>query len=669
MTTYAPRLGKRAAAIIAGAATLVALSFVGAGPASAASRTTFNGSKPSWAVSANSDGTPADDTSVEGEIYLPLRNEAAAEALAVGVSTPTSPLYRHSLSPDAWIAKFSPTKADSNTLVNYLVGQGVTIVSVPKSREYVVFRGTADQINTIFSASLKTYSYGGRQLIAPSVAPSLPASIGGLVSGISIDQSRLLTHPDSIAQGSIPQPKAPQSFAKLAAPSTATPSYVVNAPCSAYMGQNIATIPSAYGETQVDTTNCGYTAAQLRSAYGLQTLSNHGINGSGQTVAIIDAYASPTIQSDVNQFSANAGEPLLRHGQYQQIVPPASSFADEALCQYPSGWQTEQTLDVESVHGLAPGANILYVGGYNCGGGLDIAASTIIDNKLANIVSNSYSDGTEELPPDVVAGENDLYVQAAGEGIGMYFSTGDDGDNTDLGESAQPSFPATDPFVTGVGGTSVGINKAGNISFETGWGDQLDQIVLGADGVTPTYVDPLPGSVFAGGAGGGTSSLFAEPAYQKGIVPNSLSGGYRVSPDISADADPYTGYMIGYTPIIDDSTLQTGSYGTVTYGGTSLASPLVAAQIAIVQQATHSTIGFANPTLYGLDKILPGSFRDVKHANPPIALAYDSLVSGHTWLITLDRDTTLTTANGYDNVTGIGGLTYGLLTLLAAGRH
>jgi hypothetical protein len=59
----------------------------------------------------------------------------------------------------------------------------------------------------------------------------------------------------------------------------------------------------------------------------------------------------------------------------------------------------------------------------------------------------------------------------------------------------------------------------------------------------------------------------------------------------------------------------------------------------------------------------------VKHANPPIALAYDSKVSGHSWLITLDRDTSLTTANGYDNVTGIGGLTYGLLTLLAEGRH
>jgi subtilase family serine protease len=667
MTTFSPRFLRRAAAITAGVATVIGMSFIGAGSASAADRTTFAGSKPAWATPADVSGTPAADTTVEGEVYLPLRNEAAAEALATAVSSPLSPLYRHPMTPDAWIAKFSPTRADSNSLVTFLKSQGATIVSVPKSREYVVFRATTDQMNATFDSSLKTYSYGGRQLIAPSVAPSLPSAVGSLVSAVSIDQGRMLTHPDSIAQGALPAPKGPQSFSKQA-PAIATP--VIAAPCSSYMGQFTATVPPAYGTTTVDTNNCGYTAAQLRGAYGVQSLANAHVNGSGQTVAIIDAYASPSIVGDVNVFSTNAGEPTLKPGQYSQIVPPVSSFADQDACQDPSGWQTEQTLDVESVHGVASGANILYVGGYNCGGGLDIATSTILDNKLANIVSNSYSDATEAIPTDVLAGENDLYVQAAGEGIGEYFSSGDDGDLTDLGETAQPSFPTTDPFVTGVGGTSLGIGKTGNIAFETGWGDQFDQII--STGGVNSYIDPLPGSLFVGGAGGGTSAVFAEPSYQKGIVPSSLSGGFRVSPDISADADPYTGYMIGYRPILDDTNPilpNVGPYQTVTYGGTSLASPVVAAQIAIVQQATHSVIGFANPTLYGLDRILPGSFRDVKHANPPIALAYDSKVSGHSWLITLDTDSSLTTANGYDNVTGIGGLTYGLLTLLAEGRH
>jgi subtilase family serine protease len=666
MTTFSPRLLRRAAAITAGVATIIGMSFIGAGSASAADRTTFAGSKPAWAVTANDAGTPAADTSIEGEVYLPLRNEAAAEALANAVSSPLSPLYRHPVSPDAWISRFSPSKSDSNALVNYLKSQGVTIISVPKSREYVVFRGTADQLNSIFDAALKTYDYGGRQLVAPSIAPSLPTAIGSLVSAVSIDQGRFLTHPDSIAQGDIPAPSGPKSFAKQT-PSIDTP--VIAAPCSNYIGQFTATVPPAYGKTVVPTNNCGYAPSQFRAAYGLQSLANAHINGAGQTVAIIDAYSSPKIVQDVNTFSANAGEPQLKPGQYSQIVPAASAFADQEACGEPSGWQTEQTLDVESVHGVATGANILYVGGYNCGGGIDIAMSTIVDNKLANIVSNSYSDATEAIPSDVIAGENELYVQAAGEGIGEYFSSGDDGDLTDLGESPQPSFPTTDPFVTGVGGTSLGIGKTGNIVFETGWGDEFDQIVAGTGGAI-SYAEPLPGSIFAGGAGGGTSSIFAEPAYQKGVVPNALSGGFRVTPDISADADPYTGYMIGYRPILDDTNpTVVGAYQTVTYGGTSLASPLVAAQIAIVQQATHSAIGFANPTLYGLDRIAPNTFRDVKHANPPLALAYDSKVSGHSWLVTLDTDTSLTTANGYDNVTGIGGLTYGLLTLLAQGRH
>jgi hypothetical protein len=88
-----------------------------------------------------------------------------------------------------------------------------------------------------------------------------------------------------------------------------------------------------------------------------------------------------------------------------------------------------------------------------------------------------------------------------------------------------------------------------------------------------------------------------------------------------------------------------------------------------VQQSTRSTIGFANPTLYAIDRILPFSFRDVLPANPPIALAYTSKTSGNSYLVTLDHDTSLTTQRRYDDVTGIGAVSFTLLTLLAQGRH
>ena len=163
--------------------------------------------------------------------------------------------------------------------------------------------------------------------------------------------------------------------------------------------------------------------------------------------------------------------------------------------------------------------------------------------------------------------------------------------------------------------------------------------------------------------------MFAAPAYQQGVVPTSLSHGFRVSPDIAALADPYTGFSVGIRPIIDDATLAVGDFTRETYGGTSLASPLTAAQIAIVQQATRTSIGFANPTLYGLDRILPSSFRDVQPLHPTKALVYTSAYSGNSYLISLDQDTTLKTPRRYDAVTGIGGVTFGLLSLVAAGRH
>src|SRR6185312_320420 len=146
--------------------------------------------------------------------------------------------------------------------------------------------------------------------------------------------------------------------------------------------------------------------------------------------------------------------------------------------------------------------------------------------------------------------------------------------------------------------------------FETGWGDILDKVVNNA------YTAALPGNLYGGGAGGGVSALFAQPAYQKGVVPNSLATSVdgtpsRVVPDVSDLADPYTGFQIALRPIIDDSTLQTGAFEYDTYGGTSLASPITAAKMALVQAATGARIGFANPALYMAAKSKPAAFHDV----------------------------------------------------------
>jgi subtilase family serine protease len=635
----------------------------GAGAANAADRIPFTHSVPSWATAANDAGAAPASQTFEAEIYLPLRDPQGAAALATAVSTPGNPAFRQTLSPAQWISRFSPTQADSDAVVSFLTAAGLTITAVPASRQYVVFRGTAKQLGSAFGTSLHSYKYAGRQLVAPSTAPSLPSAVGIKISAVSLDQSRTLTKPNSITQGDLGASGDPQPSRKAAAPP------VVTTPCSHYTGENIVTVPPSYnGQTQYGTYNCGYTPAQLRSAYGLSDLSAKGVNGSGQTIAIIDAYASPSILQDVNTYSAANGEPGLTTSSYQQLVPQPSEFTDQAACQYPSGWQGEQTLDVESAHGIAPGAHILYVGGANCGGGLDVAMSKILDNKLATIVSNSYGNAGEAIPADVIQGEVNLQVQAAGEGIGLYFSSGDSGDETARLGYPSPDFPASSPWVTSVGGTSMGIDKSGNLAYEAGWGDTVDQIVKDASG-NLVYTQPLPGTRFVGGAGGGASAVFAEPDYQKNAVPAALANGHRVSPDVAALADPYTGFQIGIRPIVNDVTLATGGFVNETYGGTSLASPIVAAQIAIVQQSTRTSIGFANPTLYGIQRVLPNSFRDVVPQNPTQAVAYTSRISGNSYLVSFDQDTSLKTATGYDSVTGLGGVSFPVLTLVAAGRH
>lgn len=604
------------------------------------------GSVPSWATPRNDLGVAAAVTSVEGEIYLPLRNEAGAQALALAVSTPGSSSYGKYLTPQQWINTYSPTRRDFNDIVKFVKSAGLTVTATPESRQYVVFRGPASAINLAFNTTLHTYSFAGRDLVAPNSTPKVPTSIMAQVKGLTIDQGRLLTHPNTVT----PDANTPGVSANQR---SATPP-PAPAPCSTYFGQHRVTVPEAYGQTSFPTNICGYVPDQLRSAYGLSKLVNGGTNGAGQTVAIVDAYASPSIVSDTNLYALKTGSQPLLGSQYRQIVPKVKDFSDVAACQGTAGWQGEQTLDVQSAHGVAPGAKILYVGGFNCGGGLDIALSKILDHKLSNIVSNSYGNTGEAVPSSVLQGEVNQHVQAAVEGIGLYFSSGDNGDEAaNLGYTS-PDFPASSPFVTAVGGTSLEIGANSSYLNETGWGSSLSQIKDNG------YVPAVPGN-FSSGAGGGVSSQFAQPAYQKGVVPyglaNSKGGGAaRVSPDVAALADPYTGFLIGLSPITNDATQSTGQFITETYGGTSLASPITAAQVAVAQQATGKTVGFANPALYAGYKQDRSITRDVKPLNPQGAVVYKSARSGNTYLVSLDKDSSLTTTRGYDDTTGLGSL-------------
>ena len=428
---------------------------------------------------------------------------------------------------------------------------------------------------------------------------------------------------------------------RAAGPNDAVPP---RASCSAYWDQHEQVGPLAYGKTSFPTNNCGYTAAQLRTAYGIQSTVAHHQDGKGVTVAIIDAYASPTIVSDTNQLAALNSEPQLAAGQYSETDLGPFDLQDECG---PTGWNEEETLDVAAVHSMAPGANIHYVGAQDCDAGIDGAINYVLQNHSADIVSNSYGETGEDGLGDEVALEHSLFLQAALEGIGFYFSSGDDGDDVIDGlPHPEPDYPSSDPLVTAVGGTSLAVNSANGYLFETSWGDDADPVNFATS--PSSYSEPLPGEFIFGG-GGGVSALFTEPLYQRLAVPRSLatlngSTPMRVVPDVAAVGDPETGFEIVFQ----------GGVGVI--GGTSLAAPVFAGFQAVASQHRRSAIGFANPLLYvlGLGRQV---FHDVTAPAQPTAMMTQS---GRN-LLTMGQDSSLTATRGYDDTTGLGTPTTALL--------
>jgi subtilase family serine protease len=313
------------------------------------------------------------------------------------------------------------------------------------------------------------------------------------------------------------------------------------------------------------------------------------------------------------------------------------------------GWYTEQTLDVEAVHAIAPGASIVYVGAQSPTD-LDLVAAInmIAEKNLASIVSNSY--GSAEGQGNDFVVWNAAVKHAALKGIGIYFASGDNGDESNRIFTISADFPASLPGVTAVGGTSLALGQTNQRVFEAGW--QTTASFLTTPAVAPDaapaapYWDPPAPGFYVFGARGGTSLVYDQPKYQRGVVPEELANlpgaPARVVPDVSMLADPLTGFTIGQTT--------DGVYAESTTGGTSLACPLFAASIALAEQRASKPLGFANPKIY---KNRKKAFRDITPLAEVQALVLPSAQGNIS--ATIDyAGLSIKTAKGYDNVTGLG---------------
>ena len=251
------------------------------------------------------------------------------------------------------------------------------------------------------------------------------------------------------------------------------------------------------------------------------------LDGTGASVAVVDAYNSPTIRYDSTHYASENGDRGYAPGQYVSTTP--ASFRFKTACGY-TGWYGEQTLDVEAVHAMAGGARIHYYGAKSCAD--DDFTDTIqqvVDDNDVQIVSNSYGEPEDALTTDGIAANEAVYLQGAAEGISFLFSSGDNGDELAKTGLKQADADASDPYVTAVGGTATGIGPSGELEFQTGWGTGLAPLSKDGKSWDPT--------VFQSGAGGGVSRLFNQPSYQRGVY----NSAYRTVPDVAMDANPATG--------------------------------------------------------------------------------------------------------------------------------
>ncbi len=308
----------------------------------------------------------------------------------------------------------------------------------------------------------------------------------------------------------------------------------------------------------------GYTPAQVRHAYGFDQISFNGVagTGSGQTIAIVDAYDDPNIAADLHQFDRAFGLPdpvFTRVNQAGGGQLPAASAT----------WAIEITLDVEWAHAIAPGANILLVEA-NSSSNADLFAAATWAAKQSGVSVVSMSWGTPEFASE--ASFDSIFTTPAGHpGVTFLAAPGDAG--------APASYPSASPNVIGVGGTTLSLGSSGAWAGESGW---------------------------SGGAGG-LSAYETRPSYQQGVVTQGTT--QRASPDVAYDADPATGF-----PIYDTYNFPVAA-PWAQYGGTSAGTPQWAALIAIADQGRaligRSPLDGPSQTLPDLYQLPQSDFHDV----------------------------------------------------------
>lgn len=505
-------------------------------------------------------------------------NTAALDVFLARAYDPRSSDYRHFLTPAEFTARFVDPAARQEA-DSFLRNAGLTVhdsgVGVIVSAE-----GTAVQAERAFGVQLDTYRRtDGSTFIAADRTPALPRSVAARVQGVvGLDASH------QRKPHFVPGPALPDGTRAAVAPHA-------GAGCS-------STVPTARN---------AFTPPQLATAYNFDALRNARFNGEGQTVALfeLDNYDPANVAVWQNSVCS---------------ATPVTPIAVDGGTATGSG-QVEVELDIDVILGLAPRlGSLLVYSAPNTDQGLVDEYNRIATDNAASVVSTSWGQ-CEALNTATANAEYAIFQQMAAQGISVFAASGDAGTNDCNNGTLSVDDPASQPYVSGVGGTHLALTSGTNAYLgETVWNN---------------------GGTYSGASGGGVSRDWSQPTWQSGPgVANGYSNNMRQVPDVAADADPNSGFVI-YT---------LGQWRV--FGGTSASAPLWAAGTALVNQKLAANglarIGFGNPIWYQLLGRTTAPYHDITTGNNCVPA---SPCAPNTYPATA----------GYDLVTGVGTPDFGAI--------
>ena len=554
-------------------------------------------------------------------LVLPLRADVAGlERFATAVSTPGSPQYGH-YAPVAVLARrFGAAPATRTKVMRYLRSAGATSVQIDVTGLFADATMRVGQAQRLFGTSLSTFRTArATRFVAPSAPTRIPAALQSAVTGVvGLNTQPLFGN----------TPALPASGTRWAHTAAVTARRDATTAASGYPQRTGTASGCAEAISQ-----SGFTPNQYLTAYGYAPLQAAGLRGQGERVALIEIDGFK--YSDLKRFATCFG-----------LSIPAINGYGVGL-KRPLAPGGESTLDLEVLDAAAPGLKAV-----------DVYESRPSAVDVLRSLTAPLSRGATK--PDVISaslgscepatletiGYSGLRMVeaslalAASSGISVLASSGDDGSSACLDPAGHPlpglavSYPASSPWVTGVGGTNVSLNPANQIVSQEVWND-------------------APLVVAAGG--GGLSDLFRRPGYQVGTVgPNR-----RAVPDVSMLADVAPGYEIYCTASSDCVTGKQDNPWTQV-GGTSAAAPLLAGGLALIDQNLRNhrqeNVGLANPLLYKTDHLPQGS------------TAISDIVGGDNDLgqsITGKPFGCCTAGTGFDYASGLGSVNLGGLAAIA----